>query len=156
MNIKIISVGKLREKFFFDAAQEYLKRLTSYDSVFVTEIQAKSIKDDALIEKYKDEEAEKILTHIKENSFVITLEIEGKNLSSIDFAKKLKELKNLGLQEIIFIIGGANGLSTKISKLSNLKLSFSKMTFPHQLARIMLLEQLYRAERILANEPYHK
>lgn len=156
MNIKIIAVGKIKENAFKLAIDEYVKRLSGYCSLSIVEVPAQSIMDDALADKYMDEEAEKILANIKKNSYIITLEIEGKSLTSVEFADKLKSLSNDGVNEIIFIIGGANGLSEKIKKLSDFKLSFSKMTFPHRLARVMLVEQLYRAMKILSNEPYHK
>ena len=156
MNIKIIAVGKMREQGFKLAFDEFAKRLGAYCSFLVTEIPAQSINDDSLAEKYMEEEAVKILSAIKPNSFVITMEIEGKQLASTDFAQKIKEITNDGVNEIVFIIGGANGLSKRVKARSDFKLSFSKMTFPHQLARVMLAEQIYRAMKILSGEPYHK
>ena len=156
MNIKVIAVGKIREQGFKLAVDEFTKRLSPYCSFSVVEIPAQSIKDDALAEKYMEEEAQKILAVIKPNSFVITMEIEGKILSSEDFANKIDEISKEGINEICFIIGGANGIAQSLRAKSNFKLSFSKMTFPHQLARVMLLEQIYRAMKILAKEPYHK
>ena len=156
MNIKVIAVGKMREQGFKLAMDEFSKRLGAYCSFSVLEIPAQSITDDALAEKYMEEEAVKILSAIKPNSCVITMEIEGKQLSSVDFAQKIREIANEGQNEIIFVIGGANGLAKSVKARSDFKLSFSKMTFPHQLARVMLAEQLYRAMKILANEPYHK
>lgn len=156
MNIKIIAVGKMREQGFKLAMEEYSKRLGSYCSFSVVEIPAAVIKDDALAEKYMEEEAQKFFAAIKPNSFVITLEIEGKSLSSEEFADKISDISKEGVNEIVFLIGGANGLSKSIRARSNFKLSFSKMTFPHQLARVILAEQIYRAMKILAKEPYHK
>ncbi len=156
MNIKIIAVGKIREQGFKLAIEEFTKRLGAYCSFNIVEIPAQLIKDDALAEKYMEEEAQKILAIIKPNSYVITMEIEGKNLSSIDFARKIDEITKDGINEICFIIGGANGIAQSLRAKSNFKLSFSKMTFPHQLARVMLVEQIYRAMKILAKEPYHK
>ncbi len=156
MNIKIIAVGKLREEGFRLAMEEYSKRLGAYCSFSVLEIPAKSIKDDALAEKYMEEEAQKIFSLIKHDTYVITLEIKGKNLSSEEFAQKINDISKEGKREIAFLIGGANGLSRTICERADYKLSFSKMTFPHQLARVMLVEQIYRAMKILANEPYHK
>ncbi len=156
MNIKVVAVGKIREQGFKLAVDEFTKRLSPYCSFSVVEIPAQSIKDDALAEKYMEEEAQKILAVIKPNSYVITMEIEGKNLSSEDFANKIDEIAKEGINEICFIIGGANGIAQSLRAKSNFKLSFSKMTFPHQLARVMLLEQIYRAMKILAKEPYHK
>ena len=156
MNIKVIAVGKIREQAYKLAIDEFTKRLGPYCSFSVVEIPAQSIKDDALAEKYMEEEAQKILAVIKPNSFVITMEIEGKLLSSEDFAQKINDISKEGVNEICFIIGGANGIAQSLRAKSNFKLSFSKMTFPHQLARVMLLEQIYRAMKILAKEPYHK
>ena len=156
MNIKVIAVGKIREQAYKLAIDEFTKRLGPYCSFSVVEIPAQSIKDDALAEKYMEEEAQKILAVIKPNSFVITMEIEGKLLSSEDFAQKINDISKAGVNEICFIIGGANGIAQSLRAKSNFKLSFSKMTFPHQLARVILLEQIYRAMKILAKEPYHK
>ena len=156
MNIKIIAVGKMREQGFKFAYEEFAKRLNPYCSFSLVEIPAQSIKDDALAEKYMQEEADKILSSIKPNSYVITMEIEGKQLSSESFAEKISDISKEGINEICFIIGGANGLSQTVRNRSDFKLSFSKMTFPHQLARVMLVEQVYRALKILAKEPYHK
>ncbi len=156
MNIKIIAVGKIKEQYLKDALKEYEKRLTPFCTFSVSEIQAEQINEDALSEKYKELEAERILQLLKKDSYIITLEINGKSLSSEDFAKKLKEISNEGINEISFIIGGANGLHKKVSDISNLKLSFSKMTFTHQMARLILSEQIYRAFKINANEPYHR
>lgn len=156
MNIKVIAVGKMKESGFKLAMDEFSKRLGAYCSFCVTEIPAQSITDESLAQKYMDEEADKILAAIKSNAYVITLEISGKTLSSEDFAKKIKEISLEGVNELVFIIGGANGLSKRVCEHSNFKLSFSKMTFPHQLARVMLTEQIYRAMKILSNEPYHR
>jgi 23S rRNA (pseudouridine1915-N3)-methyltransferase len=156
MNIKIIAVGKIKEDYVKSATNEYIKRLSPYYNLSITEIPAEQILDDSLCEKYKENEAKKILSSIKTDSFVITLEIEGKMLSSIELAKKLKELTNSGITELVFIIGGANGLHKSVSNRANFKLSFSKLTFTHQLMRMILTEQLYRASKINANEPYHR
>ena len=112
--------------------------------------------DDSLAEKYKEMEADKILSHIKSGTYVITLEILGKMLSSEDFAQKIKDIASSGVNELAFIIGGANGLHKKVSDIANFKLSFSKMTFTHQMMRIILAEQIYRASKINANERYHR
>lgn len=156
MNVKVIAVGKIREQGYKLAVDEFIKRLGAYCSFSVVEIPAQTIKDDSLAEKYMEEEAQKILAVIKPNSYVITLEIEGKILSSEQFAQKIDELTKEGINEVCFVIGGANGIAQSLRAKSSYKLSFSKMTFPHQLARVMLLEQIYRAMKILANEPYHK
>lgn len=156
MNIKIIAVGKIKEDYVKSATNEYLKRLSPYFNISVVEIPAEQILDNSLAEKYKEIEADKILANIKSGAYVITLEILGKNLSSEDFAQKIKDITTSGVNEIIFIIGGANGLHKKVSDISNFKLSFSKMTFTHQLMRIILTEQIYRAAKINANERYHR
>lgn len=156
MKIKIIAVGKIKEKYLKEAMQEYIKRLTPFCSFSIIEVNAEQINDEALCDKYKKLEAERILSNIKDNSFVITMEINGKNLSSEDFALKIKELSNEGYNEIVFIIGGANGLDSQVSAISNYKLSFSKMTFTHQMVRLILTEQIYRAFKINNNEKYHR
>lgn len=156
MNIKIIAIGKIKEKFTKEAIEEFQKRLSAYCSLSLVEIQAQEIKDDNLAKKYMEIEGEKILSIIKPDAFVITLEILGKILSSEDFAKKIKDLSCEGHNEIVFIIGGANGLSPKVSERANFKLSFSKMTFTHQMIRVLLYEQIYRAFKIINNENYHR
>ena len=156
MNIKIIAVGKIKEKFTKLALDEYEKRLGAYCSLIPIEIPAQEIKDETLAKKYMELEAEKILSKIKPDSFVITLEICGKSLSSEEFAQKLKEISQIGHNEIVFVIGGANGLDPSVSSRADFKLSFSKMTFTHQLIRIFLYEQIYRAYKIIHNENYHR
>ena len=156
MNIKIIAVGKIKEKFTKLALNEYEKRLGAYCSLILTEIPAQEIKDENLAKKYMEAEAEKILAKIKPDSYVITLEISGKSLSSEDFAQKLKNIALEGHNEVIFIIGGANGLAEPVSERADFKLSLSKMTFTHQFARVLLYEQIYRAFKINANESYHR
>ena len=156
MNIKIIAVGKIKEKYTTQAIDEFAKRLSSYCSLSVVEIPAQEIKDESLAEKYKFLEAEKILSQIKQGKFVITLEILGKQLSSEEFAEKLKFVGQSGYNEIVFVIGGANGLHKTVSERADYKLSFSKMTFTHQLMRVFLYEQIYRAFKIINNEAYHR
>jgi len=156
MNIKIIAVGKIKEKYTKEALDEYVKRLAPFCTFSIEEVHAEQIIDDSLYEKYKKTEAARIMQHIKENSFVITLEIGGKSFTSEEFAQKIKNLSNAGYNEIVFIIGGANGLDKQISDISNLKLSFSKMTFTHQMIRLLLTEQIYRAFKINNNERYHR
>ena len=156
MNIKIIAVGKIKEKFTKLALEEYEKRLGAYCSLILAEIPAQEIKDESLAQKYMDAEAEKILAKIKPDSFVITLEIEGKSLSSVEFAQKLKDISANGTNEVVFVIGGANGLAKAVSERADFKLSLSKMTFTHQFARVLLYEQIYRAFKINANESYHR
>lgn len=156
MNIKIIAVGKIKEKHTTQAIDEFIKRLNAYCSLSLVEIPAQEIKDDSLAEKYKYIEAEKILSQIKQGAFVITLEILGKQLSSEEFSRKLKFIGQGGYNEIVFVIGGANGLHKSVSERADYKLSFSKMTFTHQMIRVFLYEQIYRAFKIIHNEAYHR
>lgn len=156
MNIKIIAVGKIKEMYIKDALSEYFKRLMPYCSLSVIEIPAENIYDENIAEKYKEIEGEKILANLKSDSYIITLEINGKSLSSNDFANTIKEISRSGINELVFIIGGANGLHKNVCAKSNLKLSFSKMTFTHQMIRLILIEQIYRAYKIISNEPYHR
>ncbi len=156
MKIKIIALGKIKEKFLKDGIDEFLKRLTPYTSIEIIEIQPIEIKDENLIEKALEQEAEKILANIKKDSYVITLEILGKQLSSEDFASKIDEITKNGISELVFVIGSSCGISPKVLQRANFKLSISKMTFLHQFARLLLVEQIYRAFKILKNETYHK
>ncbi len=150
--IKILCVGKLKEKYFEEATKEYLKRLSKYTQVEVLEIPDEKI-DDPIVALKK--EKEKILKYISEKDYIITLEIEGKEITSVDLSNKIDNIL-MSNSNITFIIGGSFGLANEIKEKSNYKLSFSKMTFPHQLFRIMLLEQIYRSYKILNNERYHK
>lgn len=156
MNIKIIALGKIKEKFLKDGINEFLKRLTPYASIEIVELAAIEIKDKNLTEKVLIEEGQKILSHIKPQSYVITMEIKGKMFSSEEFAKKIEELTNEGTPEIIFVIGSSYGISPIVSERANLKMSMSKMTFLHQFARLILIEQIYRAFKIIKGETYHK
>ena len=156
MKIKIIALGKIKEKFLKDGIDEFLKRLSPYASVEIIELQPVEIKDTNLTPKALDQESVKILENIKPNSYVITLEILGKQLSSEDFAEKINEITISGISELVFIIGSSCGISPKVSQRADFKLSISKMTFLHQFARLLLIEQIYRAFKILKNETYHK
>ena len=156
MKIKIIALGKIKEKFLKDGIDEFLKRLTPYASVEIVELTPIEIRDENLTQKALEQEGEKILANIKNDSFVITMEILGKQLSSEDFAQKINEVSMSGISELVFIIGSSCGLSPIISNRANFKLSFSKMTFLHQFARLLLVEQIYRAFKILKGETYHK
>lgn len=156
MNIKVLAVGKIKEKYTKDAILEFEKRLSSYCSFSIVEIPAEPIIDDNSYEKYKKAEGQKILLNIKPDAYVITLEIEGKLLSSQDFAQKIKDVSSEGTNELIFVIGGANGLSKEVKNRADFNLSFSKMTFTHQMARLILVEQIYRAFKILNGENYHR
>lgn len=150
--IKIITVGYLKEQYLKDAINEYLKRLRKYTNIDIIEV-----KDEGLVEKEKTLklEEEKILKYIQDKDYIITLEIEGKELDSIEFANKIDKIHQ-EYSNITFIIGGSYGLSNTIKEKSNYHLSFSKLTFPHQLFRVLLLEQLYRSYKINNHESYHK
>ena len=156
MNIKIIALGKIKEKFLKEGIDEFLKRLTPYASVEILELPAIEIKDENLVQKVLKEEGEKILSYVKPQSYVITMEIKGKMLSSEELAEKIQILTNDGISEIIFIIGSSYGISPIVSERANFKLSMSKMTFLHQFARLILIEQIYRAFKIIKGETYHK
>lgn len=156
MKIKIIALGKIKEKFLKEGIDEFLKRLTPYASVEIIELSPIEIKDENLTEKVLEQEAEKILSNIKPQSYVITLEINGKHLSSEDFAQKIDTLTNDGIGEIIFVIGSSCGLGKSVSARADFKMSLSKMTFLHQFARLILVEQIYRAFKIIKGETYHK
>ena len=147
LNVTLITVGKLKAKYLKDAVAEYSKRLGKYISLNICELN-----DGPDMET----EAARILPHLKDDGYVVTLEIEGIELDSPSFAKKIDELMTYGTSRIIFIIGGSNGLADSITDRADLHLSFSKMTFPHQLMRVIFLEQLYRAFKIITREPYHK
>ena len=159
MNIKIICVGKLKEKYLKMAQDEYLKRLGSYAKVEVIEIKDEDIKEnfsESEVELAKEKEGAGILSKIKDRDFVFTLEIEGKQRSSEEFASEIEDMMVHGNSDVAFVIGGSCGISKDVMARSDRKISFSKMTFPHQIIRINLLEQIYRAFKIIKNEPYHK
>lgn len=156
MKIKIIALGKVKEKYLKDGIDEFLKRLRPYSTVEIVELNQLEIKDENLTEKILEQEGEKILENIKPDSFVITLEILGKSLSSVEFSKKIECVANDGYSELVFVIGSSCGLSKIVSKRANFKLSMSKMTFLHNFARLILLEQIYRAFKIQKGETYHK
>lgn len=156
MKIKVIALGKIKEKFLKEGIDEFLKRLTPFASMEIIELSPIEIKDENLTLKVLEQEGEKILAQIKPNSFVITLEIEGANFSSEKFAKKIEEITNLGYNEIVFVIGSSCGLAKSVSERADFKLSLSKMTFLHQFARLLLIEQIYRAFKIQKGETYHK
>ncbi|MGG7165625.1 23S rRNA (pseudouridine(1915)-N(3))-methyltransferase RlmH [Clostridium ihumii] len=159
MNITVVSVGKLKEKYLKLAIDEYSKRLSRYCKLDIVELPDEKTPDNASEKEelaIKDKEGQNILKHIKENSFVIALDLKGEMITSEGLAKYIKDLGVRGNSNIVFVIGGSLGLSSDVIKRANYKLCFSKMTFPHQLFRVMLLEQIYRAYRINNNEPYHK
>ena len=156
MNIKIIAIGKIKEQFIKDGISEFLKRLTPYAPVQIIELNPVEIKDENLTERVLDEEGKKFLELIRRDSYVITLEIDGKQLCSEDFARKVNDVLMSGVGELVFVIGSSCGLSKKVSKRADYRMSLSKMTFLHQFARLILIEQIYRAFKILNNEKYHK
>lgn len=150
--INIICIGKIKEKYMVDAINDYLKRLSKYTKVNIIELQ--NYNSENIID-ILNHEKELILKNIKDKDYIITLEIEGKQLDSVSFSNKIEEIFNYN-SNIDFIIGGSYGLHQDIKNISNYALSFSKMTFPHQLFRLILLEQIYRSFKIQNNETYHK
>ncbi|MFS0863146.1 23S rRNA (pseudouridine(1915)-N(3))-methyltransferase RlmH [Fredinandcohnia sp. 179-A 10B2 NHS] len=159
MNITIITVGKLKEKYLIQGINEYLKRLTSYAKVEVVELadeKAPENMSDSEMEQVKQKEGDRILSKLSDDTHVIALAIEGKMKSSEQLAADIERLGTYGKSKIAFVIGGSLGLSNDVMKRANDTLSFSKMTFPHQLMRLILVEQIYRAFRINRGEPYHK
>ena len=159
MKITIITVGKIKEKYFTDAIAEYSKRLSRYCKLEIIQVADEKTPDgasEALETQIKDKEGERILSNIKDGSYVVALAIEGKMLSSEEFSAEIDRTGLQGGSHIVFIIGGSLGLSDAVLQRADKKLSFSKMTFPHQLMRVVLLEQIYRAYRIISGEPYHK
>ena len=159
MNITILCVGTVKEKFYRDAIDEYKKRLSRYAKVSIVEVADEKTKENASpieMDLIRKKEGERLLKHIKESDFCITLEILGKEFDSPSLAKKIETLGVQGKSSLVFVIGGSIGLDQSVLKRSDMSLSFSKMTFPHQLMRVILLEQIYRSYRIIHNEPYHK
>ncbi|MEN2766839.1 23S rRNA (pseudouridine(1915)-N(3))-methyltransferase RlmH [Ornithinibacillus xuwenensis] len=159
MKITIISVGKLKEKYLKQGIVEYLKRLTAYAKVDIIEVadeKAPENMSEAEMVEVKRKEGERILSHVGQDTYVITLEINGKMLTSEQLAAKMDELATYGKSKLAFVIGGSLGISEEVQKRSDYALSFSKMTFPHQVMRLILLEQVYRGFRINRGEPYHK
>ncbi len=159
MKIDIVCVGKIKEKFYRDAIEEYAKRLSKYCKLDIIEVDDEKTPDKAsesVEDQIKLKEAQRILSKIKDDSCVITLEILGKKLDSPGFAKMIDQIGLGGKSHIQFVIGGSLGLHSSVSKRADRHISFSDMTFPHQLMRVILLEQIYRGYRIISNEPYHK
>ena len=156
MKIKVIALGKIKENFLKDGINEFLKRLTPYTSLEIIELNPVEIKDENLTAKALEEEGEKIISLIKDGSYVITLEIQGKQLSSEELASKINEISMSGISELVFVIGSSCGLAPSVSQRADFKLSISKMTFLHQFARLILIEQIYRAFKIINGETYHK
>ena len=159
MRINIVCVGKIKEKYFKLGIDEFKKRLSKYCKLEIIELEDEKAPENLSDKEMliiKEKEGKKILSKIKDNSYVIALAIDGKNLSSEELAQTINKLGVRGVSNITFVIGGSLGLSDEVLSRADYKLSFSKMTFPHQLMRLILLEQVYRAYRINNGEPYHK
>ena len=159
MEIKILTVGKIKEKYLNDGIAEYAKRLSRYCKLTFCQVTDEKTPDkasDALNQQIKEIEGERLIKHIREQDYVIALAIDGKMLDSVELSRLIERLGVEGKSSIVFVIGGSLGLSDKVLKRADYKLSFSKMTFPHQLMQMILLEQVYRGYRIMNNEPYHK
>lgn len=159
LTIKIVCVGKVREKFYADGCAEYKKRLSRFAKIEIIEVvdeKAPETLSHAQMEQVKTAEGERLLSKLASDDFIIALCIDGESLSSLQFADKLQTCMTSGVSHIAFVIGGSLGLSQEVIARANCKLSFSRFTFSHQLMRVVLLEQVYRAMKILANEPYHK
>lgn len=159
MKITLITVGKIKEKYLEDAIAEYSKRLSRYCKLEIVQVADEKTPDRAgevMEEQIKDKEGERILSHVKDGAYVIALAIDGRMVSSEELAEMIDGLGVRGESHIQFVIGGSLGLSKKVLCRADFKLSFSKMTFPHQLMRVILLEQIYRSYRIINGEPYHK
>ena len=159
MKITVLCVGRLKEKYLIDALNEYKKRLCAFAKVEVTEVEDEKTPDkasEATNEKIKDTEGKRLQKYIKDDALVVALAIEGKQMTSEEFADFIDKTGVNGTGHIIFIIGGSLGLSKEVLDRADVKLSFSKMTFPHQLMRVILMEQIYRGYKIISNQPYHK
>lgn len=159
MKITLITVGKIKEKYLKDAIAEYSKRLSRYCKLEIIEVADEKTPDNAsqtVEDAIRSKEAERILKYVKEDAYIITLEIAGKMLTSEELSEKIESLGIQGNSHIVFIIGGSIGLGQEVLNRSDYALSFSRMTFPHQLMRVILLEQIYRSYRIMNHEPYHK
>ena len=159
MKVTLITVGKIKEKFFQDAIAEYSKRLSRYCKLEIIEVADEKTPDsasDTVNRMIKEKEGDRLLSFIKDDSYVIALAIDGKMLDSVELSEKIDNLMLSGKSDIVFVIGGSLGLDKRVLDRADYKLSFSKMTFPHQLMRVILLEQIYRSFRIMKNEPYHK
>ncbi|MGN0484089.1 MAG: 23S rRNA (pseudouridine(1915)-N(3))-methyltransferase RlmH [Lachnospiraceae bacterium] len=159
MKITLLTVGKVKEKFYQQAIMEFEKRLSKYCTLSIIEVADEKTPDHASEleqKKIKETEGERLLKHIREDAYVCVLSIDGKQLDSVELSKKIEQIGIHGTNHIQFVIGGSLGLSPEVLKKADFELSFSKMTFPHQLMRVILLEQIYRSFRIMKNEPYHK
>ncbi|GAA3721513.1 23S rRNA (pseudouridine(1915)-N(3))-methyltransferase RlmH [Salinicoccus jeotgali] len=159
MKITLITVGKLKEKYWRQAVEEYSKRISGYAKLELIEIQDEKEPNNASdkdIEIIKDKEGQKILSKIKENQHVVTLEIKGKTYTSENLAKEYQRWMNIGKSDVVFIIGGSNGLGREVQKRSDQEISFGSLTYPHQMMKVMLLEQIFRVNKIIRNEAYHR
>ena len=159
MNITFVTVGKIKEKYFRDAVAEYQKRLSKYCKLEIIEVADEKTPDKAsaiLEDQIRQKEAERILKCIKENAYCIALAIDGKKRDSVNLAEHIEQLGLSGKSNLVFVIGGSLGLHDSVVKRADERLSFSDMTFPHQLMRVILIEQIYRCYRIINGEPYHK
>ena len=159
VTINILCVGKIKEKFFKDAIDEYSKRLSKYCNLKIIEVQDSKVPDklsESLINSIKDEEGNRMLNYLKKDTYLICLDLNGKEYTSPEFSQKISKLTIDGNSNITFVIGGTLGISDEILKLSKEKICFSKMTFPHQLIRVFILEQLFRGFKIANGETYHR
>ncbi|OQA27311.1 MAG: Ribosomal RNA large subunit methyltransferase H [Firmicutes bacterium ADurb.Bin354] len=159
MRITVLCAGKCKERFYADAVSEYVKRLSRYAKAEVIEVEDEKTPDgasDRVNEQILEKEAARMMKHIPDGAYVIALAVGGKEYTSPEFADRINDLGISGKSHIIFVIGGSLGLAESIYKRANERIGFGKMTFPHQLFRVMLLEQIYRAYRIISGEPYHK
>lgn len=159
MKITLVAVGKIKEKFYSEAVLEYQKRLSRYCKLDIIQVADEKTPDQASEAEermIKEKEGERILSQIKDGAYVVALAIEGRMLDSVELAEKIDKLGIGGVSQIVFVIGGSLGLADSVMKRADDKLSFSKMTFPHQLMRVILLEQIYRSYRIICKQPYHK
>ena len=159
MKITLVTVGKIKEKFFEDAIKEYSKRLSRYCKLEILQVADEKTPEgasEAVESQIKEKEGQRILSLIRDDAYVIALAIEGKMLDSEELAERIEKLGVSGISQIVFVIGGSLGLSAQVMKRADYALSFSRMTFPHQLMRVVLLEQIYRSYRIMNHQPYHK
>lgn len=159
MKITVLCVGKIKEKYFTGGIAEYAKRLSRYCKLEIIEVPDEKTPDQASEneeKQIKEKEGDRILKHIKDDVYVMALAIDGKQLDSVEFSQKIEQLGVNGVSHILFIIGGSLGLDKRVLERADYKISFSKMTFPHQMMRMVLLEQVYRGYRIMKGEPYHK
>ncbi len=159
MNITVYCVGKIKEDYYRRAVEEYSKRLSRYCRLQIVEVADEKVPDHAgasILDQIRNREGERLISKIRDDSFLAALEIEGERMDSVRFSEKLGDLALHGMSDVGFVIGGSVGLSEAVLSRADLRLSFSDMTFPHQLMRVILLEQIYRAYRIQKGEPYHK